>query len=100
MTKRLQLSLCMSLNERSRALIEGTVAPDGVDLVTTVAHPSEIFWRQLRFAEFDVSEMSLSSFLIQSAHGDSPWVGLPIFTQRVFFHTWAIVRTAAGIERP
>lgn len=100
MTKRLQLSLCMSLNERSRALIEGTVAPDGVDLVTTVAHPSEIFWRQLRFAEFDISEMSLSSFLIQSSHGDSPWVGLPVFTQRVFFHTWAIVRSAAGIERP
>ena len=63
-------------------------------------HPSEIFWRQLSFAEFDVSEMSMSSLLMAIAGGNRDWVGLPIFTSRHFFHTWAWVRTSAGIERP
>jgi 4,5-dihydroxyphthalate decarboxylase len=97
---RLPLSLCMGLNERSRPIIDGTVAPDAIELLATAAHPSEIFWRQLHFADFDVSEMSVSSFLIATARGDTRWVGLPIFTYRQFFHTWALVRADAGIERP
>ena len=41
-----------------------------------------MFWRQLRFAEFDVSEMSWSSLLIAISQGDKRWVGLPVFTSR------------------
>src|SRR5262249_55791258 len=96
----LQLSLIMGANDRSRPVIDGTVRPDGIDLIVTVAHPSEIFWRQLHFAEFDVSEMSMSSLLMVTARGNSPWVGLPIFTMRQFFHTGFIVRTDVGIEQP
>jgi 4,5-dihydroxyphthalate decarboxylase len=96
----LQLSLIMGANDRSRPVIDGTVRPDGIDLIVTVAHPSEIFWRQLHFAEFDVSEMSMSSLLMVTARGDTRWVGLPIFTMRQFFHTGFIVRTDVGIERP
>ena len=96
----LQLTLIMSSNARSRPVIDGQVEPQGIDLITTAAHPSEIFWRQLHFAEFDVSEMSMSSLLMHMARGDSPWVALPVFTFREFFHTWALVRADAGIERP
>ena len=63
----LQLSLIMGANDRSRPVLDGTVTPDGIDLTCTVAHPSEIFWRQLHFQEFDVSEMSLSSLLMAMA---------------------------------
>ena len=90
----------MGANERSLPVLDGSVAPDGIDLTCTVAHPSEIFWRQLHFREFDVSEMSLSSLLMAMAHGNTDWVGLPIFTSRRFFHTWAWVRADSGIERP
>ena len=96
----IQLSLIMGLNDRSRPVITGEVKADGINLVATVAHPSEIFWRQLHFAEFDVSEMSMSSLLMAIANGDTRWVALPIFTSRRFFHTWSLVRTDAGIEGP
>lgn len=97
---KLQLSLIMGANDRSRPVLDGSVSPDGIELTCTAAHPSEIFWRQLHFQEFDVSEMSLSSLLMAMAHGNRDWVALPIFTSRRFFHTGAWVRTDAGIESP
>jgi 4,5-dihydroxyphthalate decarboxylase len=65
-----------------------------------VLHPSEMFWRQLHFEEFDLSEMSLSSLLMAVSNGDTRWVGLPVFTSRRFFHTGVLVTTASGIEKP
>lgn len=96
----LQLGIALSSNDRTRPIIDGSVRPDGIDLVPTVLHPSEMFWRQLHFAEFDVSEMSLSSLLIDIAHGDSQWAALPVFTSRSFFHTGAWIRVDRGIDRP
>jgi 4,5-dihydroxyphthalate decarboxylase len=96
----LQLSLIMGANDRSRPVLDGTVQADGIELTCTTAHPSEIFWRQLHFQEFDVSEMSLSSLLMAMAHGNRDWIGLPIFTSRRFFHTWGWVRTDSGIDKP
>src|SRR5215813_15207831 len=96
----LQLSIALSDNERTRPLLEGRVTPQGIKLVPTMVHPSEMFWRQLRFAEFDVSEMSMSSLLISTARGPTPWVALPVFTTREFFHTRIQVRADAGITAP
>src|SRR6266567_2283943 len=96
----LQLSLILGNNPRTRPIIDGDVKPDGIDLAITVAHPSEIFWRQLSYEEFDISEMSMSSFLIITAHGDKRWVALPVFTSRMFFHTGSLVRSDSGIEEP
>jgi 4,5-dihydroxyphthalate decarboxylase len=97
---KLQLSLMVSVNERTRPILDGSVQPEGVELVATAGHPSEMFWRQLHFQEFDISEMSLSSLLMATANGNRDWVGLPVFTSRTFFQTWAWVRTDRGIERP
>jgi 4,5-dihydroxyphthalate decarboxylase len=96
----LQLSLIMGANDRSRPVLDGSIGPDGIDLTCSTAHPSEIFWRQLHFKEFDVSEMSLSSLLMATAHGNRDWIGLPIFTSRRFFHTGVWVRVASGIDEP
>jgi 4,5-dihydroxyphthalate decarboxylase len=96
----LQLSIGITSNPRTWPIIDGTVKPDGIDLIPTVLHPSELFWRQLHFSEFAVSEMSCSSFLIATARGDARFVGLPIFTTRRFFHTSILVRCAAGIDKP
>ncbi|HEY0580630.1 MAG TPA: hypothetical protein VGE94_00505 [Chloroflexota bacterium] len=97
MTK-LQLSLIMAANGRTRPILNGATTAEGIDLTCTVGHPSEIFWRQLHFAEFDVSEMSMSSLLMLAARGKCDWVALPVFTTRHFFHTWAWCRTDAGIS--
>jgi 4,5-dihydroxyphthalate decarboxylase len=96
----LELSIALSDNERTRPIIEGRVKPQGIKLVPTMVHPSEMFWRQLRFAEFDVSEMSMSSLIMATSRGDTHWVAIPVFTMRKFFHTSIIVRTDAGIATP
>jgi 4,5-dihydroxyphthalate decarboxylase len=96
----IQLSVGTVSNPRTWPLFDGTVRPDGIDLILSRVHPSELFWRQLRFADFDLSDMSFASLIMAIAHGDERWVGLPIFTMRSFFHTWILVRRDAGIERP
>ncbi len=96
----LELSIALSDNDRTRPLLKGRVAPQGISLVPTMVHPSEMFWRQLRFAEFDVSEMSMSSLIISVSRGDTRWAAIPVFTMRKFFHSSIIVRTDAGISAP
>jgi 4,5-dihydroxyphthalate decarboxylase len=96
----LELSIALMNTPLVRPIIEGRVAPQGIRLIPTAIHASEIFWRQLKFADFDVSEMSMSSLLIATSRGDRRWVALPIFTMRRFFHTWCLVRADSGITRP
>src|SRR6476620_12320319 len=95
--KRLELTLAMTSNPRSDPVLRGAFQPDGVAFRTTVTSAPDIFWRQLHAQEFDASEMSMSSLLIVLAQGNKDWIGLPIFTQRHFFQTWAWVRADAGI---
>src|ERR1700693_5284082 len=90
----------MGSNPRTGPVLDGQVAADGIDLIPGVVHPSELFWRQLRFADFDVSEMSFSSLMMSKAKGDERWTGLPIFTTRKFFHTEILVRRDARIDKP
>jgi 4,5-dihydroxyphthalate decarboxylase len=97
---KLQLSIAFAPNPRTWPIIDGTVKPDGIDLVCNPLHPSEMFWRQLRFADFDICEMSMSSLMMAVAHGDDRWLGLPVFTTHRFFHAGILVRRDAGIERP
>jgi len=96
----IQLSVAMASNPRTWPIFDGRVSPDGIDLIPSVVHPSELFWRQLRFADFDVSEMSFSSLIMAKSKGDNRWVGVPIFTTRKFFHAEILVRRDAGIDAP
>ncbi len=82
---RLQLSFGTRVNERVRPLVDGRVRPQGIELIPTFGHPGETFWRQLRFGDFDVSEMSLSSLLIAKSRG-SDLVAIPAFPSRRMFH--------------
>jgi 4,5-dihydroxyphthalate decarboxylase len=96
----LQLSIGFASNPRTWPILDGRARVDGVDLVPSIVAASELFWRQLRFADFDVSEMSVSSFMISLARGDDRWIGLPIFTTKHFFHAPLMVRRDAGINVP
>ncbi len=96
----IDLSIALTDNVRTRPVIEGRVAPQGIRFTPSVMTASEMFLRQLKHAEFDVSEMSLSSLLIATARGDTRWAALPVFTMRRFFHTWIWVRTDRAIETP
>jgi len=96
----LPLSIGMTSNPRTWAVFDGRVKADGIDLIPSRVHPSELFWRQLRFADFDVSEMSFSSLMMARARGDERWVGVPVFTTRKFYHAAILVRHKAGIAAP
>jgi 4,5-dihydroxyphthalate decarboxylase len=96
----LDVSLTLSDNARTQPILDGRVTARGLHIRPTMLHPSEMFWRQLHFAEFDVSEMSLSSLMIQVSRGKSDWVALPVFTYRRFFHTSVLVRRDSGIASP
>ena len=94
------LSVGMASNPRTWPIFDGTVKADGINLVPSPVHASELFWRQLKFGDFDVSEMSFSSLIMAMAGGDDRWVGLPVFTTRRFFHTGILVRKDRGINEP
>lgn len=97
---RLRLSFAIGNYDRVRALTEGRVRVDGVDLLCLSLTPEETFFRQLVHHEFDVSEMSLGSYVAQKATGDDSFVGIPVFPSRCFRHSGIFVNTSSGIERP
>jgi len=90
---KLSLSVAVGPYDRTRALIDGSVQIDGVDPTCMTLPPEEIFFRALRHAEFDICELSLSSFTVKTAQGGGPYVGVPAFVSRMFRHTSIWVRT-------
>src|SRR4051812_25675826 len=78
--------------DRTRALLDGSVPIDGVDPVFMTMFPEEAFFRAFRGGEFDVSELSLSSYTLKVSQGDCPYVGVPVFMSRAFRHTAIYVR--------
>ena len=93
----LPLSFISAVNERVKPLIDGTIKPEGVELIPTISDPSETFWRQLNFQEFEISEMSLSSYLIAKSHG-MDMIAIPAFPARRFMHMEYSIHADAGIE--
>jgi 4,5-dihydroxyphthalate decarboxylase len=90
---KLQLSIAVRDYDRTRPLSDGLVQVDGVDPIFMALDPEEIFFRAFRRAEFDICELSLSSFTVKTAHGTCPYVGVPAFVSRAFRHTSIYVRT-------
>jgi 4,5-dihydroxyphthalate decarboxylase len=95
----LTLSFVSNYNERVEPLMNGTIKADGVEIIPTYSHPSETFWRQLKFQEFEVAEMSMSSFLIARSHG-ADMIALPVFPSRRFFHAEQSYHVDSGIKAP
>ena len=90
---KLRLSVAIGDYDRNRPLIDGAVQIDGVDPVFMTLDPEEIFFRAFRYADFDICELSLSSFTVKTAQGDNAYVGIPAFLSRAFRHTSIYVRT-------
>jgi 4,5-dihydroxyphthalate decarboxylase len=96
---KLQLSVAMGDYDRTRALLDGRVQIDGVDPVFMNLYPEEMFFRAMRSQEFDISELSFSSYCVKTAKGDCPYVAVPVFLSRAFRHTSLYVRKDR-IKRP
>jgi len=86
--------------DRTRALVDGRVAVDGVDLNYLTLPVEETFFRMLRYREFDVAEMSLSSYVMSLFSDDPPFIAIPVFPSRSFRHSCIFVNRHSGICEP
>jgi 4,5-dihydroxyphthalate decarboxylase len=96
----MRLTLACGDYDRTRALWDGSVRPEGIHLNYVKLHAGESFWRQLRWQEFDAAEMSMSALISLVARGDRRFVGIPAFVSRAFRHSCVFVNRASGIDRP
>src|SRR6516162_1903156 len=89
----LPITLACGPYDRTRALADGRVKVAGADLRCLTLDPEEIFFRMVTHREFDVSEMSLATYLItrdqarDNGGAGAPFVAIPVFPSRMFRHT-------------
>jgi 4,5-dihydroxyphthalate decarboxylase len=96
----LRLSLACWDYDRTRALADGRVRPEGIDLVYLNQPVEETFFRMMKFGEFDASEMSLSSYVASLGRAEPPFIALPAFPSRFFRHSCIFVSAKSGIRQP
>ncbi len=102
---KLPLTIATWRYDRVRALRDGTVPIDGCDPNYLDVDLEDIFFRAFRHSDFDVSEMSFSTYLLSLGRErdlgvEFPYRAIPVFLSRVFRHSGIYVRTDAGIKEP
>ena len=97
---RLQLSFACWDYDRTRALMDGRVKVDGIDLNYLNLPVEETFFRMARFQEFDLAEMSLSSYCVTLSKPERPFIAIPIFPSRFFRNSCIYVNAKSGIKEP
>ena len=99
-TENLRLTLACWDYDRTRAIMEDRVRFDGIDLTYLNLVVEETFFRQMRHHEFDVSEMSFSSYLVSWFQDPRPFIAIPVFPSRSFRHSGIYINAGAGIRKP
>jgi 4,5-dihydroxyphthalate decarboxylase len=86
--------------DRVAAIKDGKVGVDGCDVSYFSLEPEEAFFRAFRNQEFDVTELSFSSYLLSTSKNSCPYIAVPAFLSRVFRHSGIYIRTDRGIKSP
>jgi 4,5-dihydroxyphthalate decarboxylase len=86
--------------DRIRAIRDGTVKVEGCAVTYHVVEPNQLFVRNLKAQEFDVSEMSFSTYIALRDQGKAHYTAIPVFLSRAFRHSAIFVRTDRGIASP
>ena len=86
--------------DRTWPLISSMVKLDDVELDWEIMPPEEAFLRGMVNHEFDISEMSSSTYLLQISRGENAYTAIPVFPSRAFRHSAVYIRANAGIEKP
>ena len=97
---KLRLTLACWNYDRTRALLEGRVQPEGIELNYLSMPVEETFFRMLRYQEFDVAELSLSSYTVSLFKEKKNFIAIPVFPSRFFRHSCVYVNAKSGIEEP
>jgi 4,5-dihydroxyphthalate decarboxylase len=96
----LRLTLSIWDYDRTRALADGSVQPDGIELNVLELPLEETFFRMSRFREFDVAELSMSSYMVLLNREPKPFIAIPVFPSRSFRHSSVFVSAKSGIREP
>ncbi len=96
---KLNFSLACWNYDRTRALMDGSVRPDGIELNYLDLPVEETFFRMLRNREFDVAELSLSSYTVSMFRDPRPFVAIPVFPSRFFRHSSHLRQRQCGHSR-
>ena len=89
----LHLSLSVCDYDRTRAIFDGRAAIEGCDVTAVALEPEEAFHRAFKYREFDITEISMSSYIMTTARGDAHYVAIPAFVSRLFRHSGIYVRS-------
>jgi 4,5-dihydroxyphthalate decarboxylase len=100
MPVRIPITLACGDYDRTRAIKDGRVTVEGCDVTYLPMEPEEAFHRAFKHQEFDVCELSCSSYIRTVDAGTSPYVGVPAFVSRLFRHSAVYIRTDRGIRQP
>jgi 4,5-dihydroxyphthalate decarboxylase len=97
---KLKLTVACGDYEIVRALKEGAVQADGIELVMLTGMGSkERHWRMARKTEFDVSEVNVGGYYMGRDRGEA-LTAMPVFLHRRFRHGFVFVNAMAGIKTP
>jgi len=100
MSNKVNLTLACGDYESIRALKEGTVKPDGIELTVLTDMTSDVrHWRMIRNHEFDVAELSMSNYLMAKFMG-LPFAAIPVFLHRRFRHGFIFLNATKNIRKP
>lgn len=97
---KLELTLACGDYDRTRLLREEKVLAEGIDLHVLILPVEEIFLRAVRYQEFEVTELSMSSFLISWGKLKPGYIGIPAFPSRKFRHGDIYVRNDSALKKP
>jgi 4,5-dihydroxyphthalate decarboxylase len=94
------LTIACADYDRTRPILDGRVGVEGCRLIPVAISPEDSFPRAVSRAEFDVSELSVSSYLLQHSRGECPYIAIPAFLSRSFRHDCYYIRADSGIRQP
>ena len=98
--KTIELTLACEQYDRTDALREGKIQPEGISLIYLPLSPQETFWRMLRHLDFDVAEMSLAAWTVAKSRGEDRIIAIPVFTSREFRHSAIYINVHSKIATP
>ena len=98
--QKVNLTIACEDYDRVAALATGRVPVDGCEVVFLQLHAEELFHRAFGNGDFDVCELSLSSYVLACSRGSCAYLAIPVFPSRTFRHSAIYVRTDRNITHP
>jgi len=95
-----RLSMTCGPYDRARALIEGSVKADGIELAITVNDDDVERQRQAARGDFDVCEFFTGTYIADLPFKKLGFTAIPIFVKRMFRHSYIYINKKSGISKP